>query len=53
MQLTVIYDKQRQVDMALDDKIRKSMESIGFKFHASGCNHINGKRDLVFKDKGV
>lgn len=51
MELKVIYNKKRKVDMALDKKIIKAMKSIGFIFYASGCNRLDGGRDIAFDDK--
>ena len=51
MKLKVIYNKNSQIDPVLDDKIMKAMKTIGFVFYASGCNRINGERDVVFNEE--
>ena len=51
MILKVIYDKNGKIDTALDKKIMKAIQALGFKFYASGCNRINGERDLTFRDE--
>ena len=51
MELKVIYNKKGKVDMALDRKIKKALKPLGFKFYASGCNRLNGERDIAFDDK--
>ena len=50
MELKVIYNKNSQIDTDLDKKIIKAMKGIGFVFYASGCNRINGERDVTFRD---
>lgn len=50
MDLKVIYNKNSKIDAALDKRIMKAIQTIGFKFYASGCNRINGERDLAFRD---
>ena len=51
MKLKVIYNKNSVVDTVLDKQIIKAMKVIGFTFYASGCNRINGERDVVFSDR--
>ena len=51
MQIKVIYDKQGQIDENLDQKIERAFDALGFRFSGSGCNRINGKRDLIFESK--
>ena len=51
MELKVVYNKGSKIDTALDKKIMKAMKGIGFIFSASGCNRINGERDVTFRDK--
>lgn len=50
MKIKVIYNKDSKVDTALDKIIMRAIQAIGFKFYASGCNRINGERDLSFSD---
>jgi len=50
MDLKVIYNKDSKVDAKLDKKIIKAMTGIGLVFYASGCNRINGERDVTFRD---
>ena len=50
MEIKVIYNKNSQIDPDLDDQITKAMKGIGFSFYASGCNRINGERDVTFRD---
>jgi len=49
MILKVVYNKKSKIDKALDKKVMKAIKAIGFKFYASGCNRINGERDLTFR----
>lgn len=51
MQITIIYNNGSKIDTALDNKIIKAMKGIGFMLYASGCNRINGERDIAFRDK--
>ena len=50
MKLKVIYNKNKQIDKDLDKIIIKAMQAIGFAFYASGCNRMNGERDVTFSD---
>ena len=50
MILKVIYDAKGKIDSKLDKKIIKAMKGIGFAFYASGCNRMNGERDVTFSD---
>ena len=51
MEIKVIYNKGSKIDAPLDKKIIKAMKGIGFIFYASGCNRINGERDVTFRDE--
>ena len=51
MQIKVIYDKKGQIDENLEQKMIRAFDALGFRFYGSGCNLINGKRDLVFDDE--
>ena len=50
MEIKVIYNKDSEIDTDLDKKIIKAMKGIGLGFYASGCNRINGERDVTFRD---
>lgn len=51
MQIKVIYNKNSKIDAELDKKIIKAMKGMGLVFYASGCNRINGERDIAFRDE--
>ena len=51
MQVKVIYDKKGKIDVDLDVKITEAFAALGFRFSGSGCNRINGRRDLIFESK--
>ena len=53
MNLRVTYKIKEKIDAPLDKKIIKAMKGIGFIFYASGCNRINGERDVTFRDPGA
>ena len=53
MKINVIYNKGSKIDPALDKKIIKAMKGMGLVFYASGCNRINGERDITFRDPGA
>ena len=46
MKVAVMYDGK--IDVELDAKIRKVMESIDMKWYAQGKNTFNGFRDIAF-----
>ena len=46
MKITVTYDGP--LDMELDKKIQKAMESIGCKWYAQGTDLTTNVRDVAF-----
>ena len=48
--LRVVYDGPP--DSRVDKLVRESLETIGYKWWASGYNHIDDERDIAF-DKEI
>ena len=51
--MKVIYRKtaKGEVDTELDTAIREAVKPFGYRMFASGCNRINGVRDIALSKR--